>query len=82
MAETLTKVLGRKISFVNISDEDYKKGAMGVGIPESYADALVDLARYYRQGASARVTGDVGAVTGRDPIAFEQFARDNADRLR
>ncbi len=82
IADTLSRVLGRKISCVSISDDDYRKGAMGAGMPEVYADALVDLARYYREGGAARVTADVKAVTGREPIAFEQFARDHADRLR
>jgi uncharacterized protein YbjT (DUF2867 family) len=82
MAETLSAVLGRRIKYVAISDEDYRQGVMAAGIPEAYADALVDLARYYRTGAAARVTGDVRAVSGRDPIGFEQFARDHAHALR
>lgn len=82
IASTLTHVLGRKITYVAVSDEDYKKGAVAAGTPEAYADALVDLNRYYRTGAMAEVTGEVKALTGRDAIPFEQFARDYAGALR
>ena len=82
IAETLSSVLGRTISYVNISDEDYKKGAMAAGIPEGYADALVDLNRFYRGAGSDEVTQDVELVTGKAPIPFEQFARDHAAALR
>lgn len=83
IAATLSSVLGREIRYVKISDEDYKQGAVGAGMPEAYADALVDLVRYYRTGGVAsKVTGDVRAVTGSEPIRFEQFARDYAAALR
>lgn len=82
VADALSRVLGRRITYVSISDDDYKKGAMAAGLPEVYADALVDLNRYYRSGAAARVTSAVKDLTGRDPIPFEQFARDHAGALR
>ncbi len=82
MAATLSSVLGRTITYVPLSPEDYKVGALGTGVPEGYVDALLDLARCYRSGAAAQVTGDVKAVLGRDPISFAQFARDHASALR
>jgi len=82
IAATLSKALGREIRYVAVSDEDYKKGAMAAGIPEPYAEALIDLNRHYRTGQLSQVTGEVRAVSGRDPIRFEQFARDHAAALR
>jgi uncharacterized protein YbjT (DUF2867 family) len=82
IAETLSSVLGRQTTYVPISDEDYRKGAVATGVPEVCAEALVDLARYYRTGAASSVTDDVKRVTGRDSIAFEHFARDHAAALR
>ncbi len=52
------------------------------GMPDFYADYVVDLNRFYRTGAVARLTGDVKAVTGHDPIPFEQFARDHGAAFR
>jgi len=82
VARTLTMVLGHEIKVVPISDEDYKKGAVGAGIPEGYADALVDLNRVYRDGVAARVSPDVAKLLGRPAIDFATFARENAAALR
>ncbi len=82
IAETLSRVLGRTIRYVSISDEEYKKGAMGAGVPEADAEALADLVRYYRTGAASRVTTTTTDLTGRQPISFEEFARDHAAAWR
>ena len=82
VAETLSSVLGRPIKYVPITHEQYKQAAMAAGTPEPYADALVDLNRYYAEGKASRVSPAVKQITGRDPIPFEPFARDYADRLR
>ena len=77
-AEILSRVLGKKVNYVAVSDEAAKAGMLGAGIPEFYADYLIDLSQYYRKGGAARVTTSVKDVTGRDPVTFEQFVRDNA----
>ena len=82
IAETLTATLGRPIRYVPISHEQYKQGAVAAGTPEAYADALVDLNRYYAEGHAARISPAVRQITGREPIPFAQFARDYADKLR
>jgi hypothetical protein len=78
----VTRVLRREIRDVPISFEQYKQAAVAAGTPEAYADALVDLDRYYTSGKAGVVTPAVRQLTGRDPIAFKQFARDHADKLR
>jgi uncharacterized protein YbjT (DUF2867 family) len=82
IAAVLSRAVGREIRYVAISDADYKQGAVSAGIPEAYADALIDLSRHFRTGKMSQLTGDVKAVSGRDPIPFEQFARDAAGALR
>ena len=82
IAEILSRVLGRTIGYVPISPEQYRQAAVAAGTPEGYADALVDLNRYYLEGKASVVTPAVRQLTGRDPIPFEQFARDYADKLR
>lgn len=47
-------------------------------MPELYADALIDLNQFYRKGDPARVTTAVKDVTGRAPMAFEQFVKEHA----
>ena len=80
-AEVLSKVLGRKITYVAISDEAARGAMIGAGLTEWYADGLVDLNRHYRTGAAAVVSTAVKDVTGREPGTFEQFVRDNAASL-
>ncbi|WP_437717220.1 hypothetical protein WMF45_12865 [Sorangium sp. So ce448] len=71
-----------QIEDVAASDEAAKAGMVAGGIPELYADAMIDLNRLYRSGAGAGVTSAVKDVTGREPIGFERFAQDHAAALR
>ncbi|TYL37883.1 hypothetical protein CV102_14230 [Natronococcus pandeyae] len=80
MAETLTRVLGRPIRYVRISDEDYRQTLLASGASEEIADASVDANRYVRSVPST-VTSSVRDVTGREPISFEGFCRDRAAAL-
>jgi len=82
IAATLSRVLGREITYVPITDEEYKRGAVGAGTPEAYADALVDLNRNYRDGTFARLSPQARDLLGHEPRAFEQFAKDYADAWR
>jgi uncharacterized protein YbjT (DUF2867 family) len=74
MASTLSAALGKPVKYVDLTPEQYKQGMMGAGIPEFYADRLLDLARAYREGIAAPVTGEVKRITGREPISFAQYA--------
>jgi len=78
MASTLATATGRDIQYVAIGDADIKAALVGQGAPEAYADAFVDLQRFYRGGTAAQVSGDVRKVTGKDPIPFDRYARDHA----
>ncbi|HEX9162915.1 MAG TPA: SDR family oxidoreductase [Thermoanaerobaculia bacterium] len=82
VAEKLSKAAGREVKYVNLSDEQLKGGMVGAGVPAPYADALIDLNRYYRGNTASEVTSDVKKVTGRDPIRFDQYARENKDAFR
>ena len=81
-AEILSRVLGREIRYVPITHEQYKQGALAAGMPPAYVDALVDLDRYYAAGRMTVITPAVKRLAGRDPIRFEQFAKDYADKFR
>jgi uncharacterized protein YbjT (DUF2867 family) len=80
-AEHLSRALGRTIRYVDVSFADYKQGALAAGVPEPYADALVDLYRHYLAGQASRVSPVVRELTGREPITFAEFARDHAAAL-
>jgi uncharacterized protein YbjT (DUF2867 family) len=78
VAAKLSAAIGKQVSYVDVPDADFKKGAMAAGLPEAYADALLSLIRYYEGGHAGQVTQDFELVAGRKPIAFDQFARDYA----
>jgi hypothetical protein len=81
MASVLTKALGRPIRHVKLSPRELKEGLLSSGIPDELAEKLLDLERFYREQKASRIANDIRQVTGRDPIRFEQFARDRAAEL-
>jgi uncharacterized protein YbjT (DUF2867 family) len=81
-AQVLSKAVGREIKHIAITPEQYKQGALQMGMPEPYVDALVDLDTAYSTGRLNQVTPVVKQLTGRDPIPFEQFAKDYAGKFR
>ncbi len=78
VAEKLSAVTGKRITYVPIPDEAFKEGAIASGVLEWYADSLVDLQRYYRDDSASQVTEAVREVTGKAPISFDEFAREHA----
>jgi uncharacterized protein YbjT (DUF2867 family) len=77
-AATLSEALGKTVKYVDVPDDAARSAMIADGAPEIYADYLIDLYQYFRTGGAAGVTTSVKDVTGRDPISFEQFAREYA----
>jgi len=82
VAEKISRVAGRKISYVDLPAAEFKKGILSAGTPEWFANALLDLQRFYREGNASLVTDDVERLTRRKPITLDQFARDYAFAFR
>ena len=78
VADKISRVAGRKISYVDLPPAEFKKAILTAGMPEWSADALLDLQRLYREGKASAVSDDVERLTGRKPIIFDQFAHDYA----
>lgn len=78
VAEKISRVAGRKISYVDLPAAELKRGILSAGTSEWSADALLDLQRLYREGKASPVTDDIERLTGHKPITFDQFARDYA----
>jgi uncharacterized protein YbjT (DUF2867 family) len=76
-AVILSDVLGRPVRFTGLTDEAAKAGMLRRGLPESYADALIEVSRAYREGGAERVTTAVRDLTGREPTPFAEFVRDH-----
>jgi uncharacterized protein YbjT (DUF2867 family) len=78
VADVLSKVLGREITFRPITFEEQRQAMISAGLPERVAD---DNARAFTLAAGGEadyVTSDVPAILGRPARSFEQFATDYA----
>jgi uncharacterized protein YbjT (DUF2867 family) len=78
VAVILSKVSGRAISYQEVPPDALRQGLLGAGVPADYTEFLLVILDYLRRGYAERTTDAVKQLTGREPIAFEQYARDNA----
>lgn len=78
-ASILSQVLGRTINYIDVPEDVVRQGMQGAGMPEPTVNALLELYASYKAGQSATVSPVVEQVTGKQPISFEQFAKDYAE---
>jgi uncharacterized protein YbjT (DUF2867 family) len=82
IANILSKTTDRKITYVNISDDEARKGMKENGMQEWTINALMELYNFQKAGKASHVSLDVERVTNRKPISFEQFAKDYFETFR
>src|SRR6266508_2016335 len=82
IAEKLSRVLGRTVTYVNITDDQFRAALLGVGMPQMLAEGVVDLHHVVVSGAFAAATPWVERITGSKPGTFDRFARDFAEVFR
>jgi len=80
-AQILSRVLGRKVEYVDIQPEQARSSLLGMGVPGWLVEAILAMMSEYKQGRGARVSDIVQKVGKRQPRTFEQFTREFADRL-
>jgi uncharacterized protein YbjT (DUF2867 family) len=78
IAATLSKVLGRSVNYADVPATAAVEAMTRSGLPMWLAEALTELSTQMKLGRFAAVSDAVRRVAGRDPIRFEQFARDHA----
>jgi uncharacterized protein YbjT (DUF2867 family) len=78
VASAISKVSGRSVRYVPVSEEEAIAGLKASGWPEGAAIYLAQLYRYVREGWTAAVTPEVASILKREPIRFDQYARDYA----
>lgn len=77
VAAKLSSATGLSISYVDITPEDFKKSLLGAGLPEDYADFMNYIAASLKQGNASPIVDSVKQITGKDPISFDQYAKEN-----
>ena len=79
VAAKISAATGKPVRYRAVSPQEFETGMRGAGVPEAYVGLMGTLYGFVRAGQTAALTNDVQQVTGRAPISFDQFARDNAD---
>lgn len=75
-AELISQATGKQIRFQDITPQAMLDGLLQAGVPADYAEFLVMILGFLKQGAAERRTDAVERITGRAPIGFAQYARD------
>ncbi|MEE9178689.1 MAG: SDR family oxidoreductase [Acidimicrobiia bacterium] len=78
VAATFTKVLGKKIEYVDVPVEAAVQGMVGMGMPQFMADAFGELFPNFANNGADRATDDVEKVTGHPARSINDFAGDFA----
>src|SRR5437867_353125 len=76
VARILSEQLRKKISYVNISEDDARKGMKGTGGDDWTINYLMELFNIIRMGYLSEVSSVTEEVTGRSAISLSQFAKD------
>lgn len=77
-AQEYSKALGRTIRFQDIPIEAWRRGLLERGLPTHLVSHLVTMAELHRAGRYDRMSGDVLALTGRQPLSVQEVVRRNA----
>jgi uncharacterized protein YbjT (DUF2867 family) len=82
VAATLSRVLGRPVRYVDVPPEAARESMLKAGMPGWNADAVTELYGAFATGQFGYTTDAVQRITGRPPIPFERWARENAAAFR
>jgi uncharacterized protein YbjT (DUF2867 family) len=76
IVDTLGQVLNRPVEYQEISDEQWRAGALGAGFNQHAVDHLSQLWRSIRSSQQRfEVTDSIVQLGGKQPTTFEQFVR-------
>jgi uncharacterized protein YbjT (DUF2867 family) len=78
IADHLSAVLGRRVDYLDVSDDQARSNLLAAGMPGWLVTNLIRLFGLVREGRMSETTDIVQAVTGRAPRRFAQFATDFA----
>ena len=78
VADRLSALLGRKITYVDVTPEQMEQSLAGAGVPAWMSEALLELFAICKQGFAADVSPTVARICQRPPLSFERFLRDHA----
>jgi len=81
-AEILSERLGKKVNYINVSDEDARKGMKDMGMDEWIINSIIELFEFAKAGHWSAISPVTEQITGNKPISFSQFANDYAGSFK
>lgn len=79
-AKAIGEATGRTVRYVDVPEEAARSGMTSAGMPGWMVEAMMELHAIDKAGYAAGVSDAVQKLTGRTPIAFPAFAKENAAR--
>ena len=78
-AEVISKQTGRQIAYIDIPEEDARKGLKAMGTEDWLVEAILEEFRQTKLGNRSKTSNTVEEILGRKPNAFEDFVKDYAN---
>jgi uncharacterized protein YbjT (DUF2867 family) len=76
-ASEYSEALGRTITYQDIPVDAWRNALLARGLPVHLVHHLTTVADLHRAGRYDRMSGDVAALTGQEPISVRQFVKNN-----
>jgi len=77
IADILSKTVGRKISFIDVPEEQARQSMLDNQMPEWMADAMMELNHITKQGWTAGYSDDFKNITGKEYTSAKTFFTKN-----
>jgi uncharacterized protein YbjT (DUF2867 family) len=81
-AEILSNQIGKKISYINITDNEARQGLKDIGTSDQLIPLLLEMYNDIRDGYASGISSVVQEITGDKPISFSSFAKYYAKAFR
>lgn len=78
-AEVISKQTGRKIAYIDITEEDARKGLKAMGTEDWLVEAILEEFHQTKVGNRSKTNDTVEEILGRKPNSFESFVKDYAN---
>lgn len=76
VAKAISESTLHNIVYQEIKPEELQQGLIGAGLPKDYAEFLIMIFGFLREGYSTSVNSNVKNILGRDPINLNKYALD------
>ena len=79
IAERISEATGRKIEYVDVPEEEARKGMLSLQMPEWMVDAMMELHGVCKAGQAADVADTTQKITGHKGHTFRDFCQQYAE---